>query len=407
MKWMKFGFLKHYRKIKIEGVDPKRILNKCLKYRITLRDLRWKNDISYTARLQGDDYERLKRLAGHTYQLTVLKEGGAVPLLQRLKRNIAAVVGAFFLGALLFYQSLFIAEIHVDGYRSLDETEVLATLREAGIFEGARKQGEYGAAKELLYRTYDTLTWVSFYEEGRLLHVDLAEGGEHNKSTEKADDTPVDIVASQSGMIRQILPLQGNAKVQKGDYVNQGDLLISGRFRYNSTDYSRGDKEFTKYMHAQGRVLAKVPCRLEYYFEKKQRQKTETGNYFHGIAIHLGDFDFDSTRGWGGYEASVRKEHRLFEFVRPLPFSLRLVTVKEVSLSERGRTPESLQKIVAAALRDYEKHSLKEGERILSQEINYTESENLIKADALLEVERDIGVEKKIDAKKEEKAEKK
>ena len=404
---MKFGFLKHYRKIKIEGVDPKRILNKCLKHRITLKDLRWKNDISYTVRLQGDDYERLRRMAGNTYQLTVLKEGGAAPLLQRLKRNIAAVVGAFFLGALLFYQSLFIAQIQVDGYRSLDEAEILATLEEAGIFEGARKQGEYGAAKELLYRTYDTLTWVSFYEEGRLLHVDLAEGGDYKKSTEKAVDTPVDIVASQSGVIRQILPLQGNAKVQKGDYVNRGDLLISGRYKYHSTDYSRGDEEFTQYQHAQGRVLAKVPCRLEYYFEKKQRQKVETGNYFAGIVVHLGDFDFDSTRGWGGYEASVRTERKLFDFVRPLPFSIRLVTVKEVTLTEEERKPEALQKTMEAALRDYEKNSLREGERILSQEVTCTESEGLIKADAVLEVEKDIGVEKKINTKKEDQEKKK
>lgn len=154
-------------------------------------------------------------------------------------------------------------------------------------------------------------------------------------------------------------------------------------------------------------MLARVPCRLEYYFEKKERQKTETGNYFTGIAIRLGDFSFDSTEGWGGYEASVRKEHKLFDFVRPLPFSLRLVTVKEVSLSEKERTPESLQKTVEAALRDYEKKSLKDGERILSQEVTYSDQEGLIKADALLEVEKDIGVEKKIDVKKEEKAKKK
>ena len=159
---MKFGFLKHYRKIKIEGVDPKKILNKCLKHKITLEDLRWKNDITYTVRLQGEDYKRLKQLAGHNCKLTVLKEGGAIPLLQRVKRNIAAVAGAFLLGTLLFYQSMFIAEIQVDGYRSLDEAEIRETLQDAGVFEGARKQGDYGEAKELLYSTYDALTWVSF-----------------------------------------------------------------------------------------------------------------------------------------------------------------------------------------------------------------------------------------------------
>ena len=138
--------------------------------------------------------------------------------------------------------------------------------------------------------------------------------------------------------------LQGNAKVQKGDYVSKGDLLISGRYKYHSTDYSRGDKEFTQYQHAHGKVMAKVPCHLEYYFEKTRRQKIETGSYFTGIAIHLGNFDFDSTKGWGGYEASVRTEHKLLDFVHLLPFSAHLVTVKEVTLSEKERTPEALQK---------------------------------------------------------------
>ena len=136
--------------------------------------------------------------------------------------------------------------------------------------------------------------------------------------------------------------------------------------------------------------------------QKTRRQKIETGNYFTGIAIHLGNFDFDSTKGWGGYEASVRTEHKLLDLVHLLPFSAHLVTVKEVTLSEKEQTPEALQKTVKAALREYEKKSLREGERILDQEVTYTETPGLVKADVLLEVERDIGVEQKINMKKED-----
>ena len=61
-----------------------------------------------------------------------------------------------------------------------------------------------------------------------------------------------------------------------------------------------------------------------------------------------------------------------------------------------------MQKTVKAALREYEKKSLREGERILDQEVTYTETPGLVKADVLLEVERDIGVEQKIKMKKED-----
>ena len=84
------------------------------------------------------------------------------------------------------------------------------------------------------------------------------------------------------------------------------------------------------------------------------------------------------------------------------PIDIDFSRLKEVTLSEKERTPEALQKTVKAALRDYEKKSLKEGERILDQEVTYTETPGLVKADVLLEVERDIGVEQKIDMKKED-----
>ena len=52
----------------------------------------------------------------------------------------------------------------------------IKTLQDAGVLKEARKQGDYGEAKELLYSTYDALTWVSFMKREKLLHVDLASG---------------------------------------------------------------------------------------------------------------------------------------------------------------------------------------------------------------------------------------
>lgn len=399
---MKFGFLKHYRKIRLEGLNLSGVINKCIRNRITLRNLRWKNNIEYTAELQGDDYDRLKKLAGHSCKLTVLKEGGAVPVFRSMKANILTVTGAFLLGALIFYQSLFIAEIDVDGYGSLDEADIRATLRDAGIYEGARTPESYSDVKELLYETYDKLTWVGIHQEGRLLKVNLSEGGINEKSPAQ-DTRPVHIVASQSGIIEDIRPLQGNAAVEKGDYVNKGDVLINGKFKYQSTDYSRGDEEFVMYSHAKGTALAKVPKHITYYFEKKERIKKSTGNSFFGLSVKIGGLSFDTTKGWGGYEASVREEKVLLDTVNPLPICVKFLTVKEVELEDEARSRGAIEKVVQAALRQYEKENLKKGESIVSQSVDYTESEGLIKAEVMLEVLEDIGVEKEIDVEKEKK----
>lgn len=399
---MKFGFLKHYRKIKIEGPGLSRVINKCIRDRITLRNLRWRSDIEYTAELKGEDYHRLREMAGHSYKVTVLKDGGVLPVVRNIKGNILTVMGAFLLGALIFYQSMFIAEIRIDGCGRVEETALRETLKEAGVYEGARKVGNYSSVKEMLYETFDSLTWISIYEEGRLLKVNVSESENKEPSVSK-ETKPVNIVAEQSGIIEDIRPLQGDAKVKKGDYVNRGDVLISGKHKYKSSDYSRGDGEFIMYSHAEGPVMARMPKHITYYFEKNERRKTYTGNSFFGIFVRIGDFSFDTTKGWGGYEVSVRNEKNLMNFIRPLPVCIKVVTVKEAELLEKPRKKDDIQKIVDAVMRQYEKDELKEKESIRNKTVEYSESEGCIKASIMAELYKDIGVEKEIDIKKDKK----
>lgn len=396
---MKFGFLKHYKKIRIEGTNLSGIINKCISSRITLRNLRWKNDIEYTAEMQEDDYDRFRKLAGYTYKTTVIREGGAVPLFRSMKSNILSVVGAFLLGALIFYQSLFIAEVRVDGYRTLDESDIRRTLQEAGISEGVMKTHDYRRAKELLYAEYGNITWISIYEDGRCIKVKISEGNVHGE-TLPADTKPVNIVAAKSGIIESIRPLQGHAKAEKGDYVNKGDVLISGVHKYKSTDYSKGDKEFTLYSHAKGQAVAKVPVSITYYFEKNRRIKEPTGNYFHGLYVKAGNLTFDSTRGWGGYEASLRQEKDIVKTTRFLPLSIKMITVREVKLEDIPCDMKQIRKVSEAAVRQFEKDNFGREEGILERTFEYNEEKNLIRAAVMLETLENIGAEKEIKIKK-------
>lgn len=401
MRSRKFGFLRHYRKIKIEGINLSHIVNKCIKNGIILKDLRWKNPLESTVEIQGDDFDRLKKAAGHSYKMTVLKEGGLLPLFHSMKASLLTIAGAFLLGALLFYQSLFVAEIRVDGYKSLSETSIRKTLAEAGLVEGARKEEDYSDVKAALYETYDEITWVSIFADGRLIKVHVAEAGKQETSAD-GEEKPVNIVAARSGMIEKILPLEGNARVQKGDYVNKGDVLISGKYKYQSTDYSRGDDFFIMYSHARGQALAKVPRQVTFYIEKNERKKTPTGKSVRGLFIRFGDVKIDTAKSLCKYEASVRQETVLFHAMRPLPITISTVKIEEVELAEAPQDAEKIEKILAAALRQYQKQTMKSGEEILSQTIDYEESENLIKANVFLEVLEDIGKEKKIKVKKQD-----
>ena len=399
MKSRRFGFLRHYRKIRIEGFDLSGIINKCIRNRIVLRNLQWKSPLESTAEIRSDDFSRLKKAAGHSYRMTVVKDGGLIPLCCRIRKNTGTIAGAFLLGALIFYQSLFVAEIQVDGYRSISEESLRQTLESAGLYEGVRKPEDYSDIKAALYSTHEAITWVSIYEDGRQIRVHVSEAGK-GEEAEAADQTPVNIVAARSGIIEEISPLQGNARVRKGDYVNRGDVLISGRLKYQSTDYSRGDDYFYMYSHAEGQVYAKVPRQLDFYVEKNRREKKPTGKSVCGLCIKIGDVILDTAAIFGKYEASVRTEKKLIDTVKPLPLKLSFVRISEVTLEESPADREMLKKTAEAALRQYAKSTLGEGEEILESSMDFYEMENVIRISIFAEVLEEIGEDKKIRIKK-------
>ena len=178
--------------------------------------------------------------------------------------------------------------------------------------------------------------------------------------------------------------------------MNKGDVLISGRYKYQSSDYSKGDDFFYLYSHAEGQAYAKVPEHITYYFEKNVRKLNSTGRFIPGIYARIGDIEIDTAEFMNRYEVSERKEITLAEAARLLPFEIRLVKVDETSIEEEHISLARIRKTVDAAVRQYAKDNLEKGEEILNMSVDYSESEGLIKADVMLELLKDIGVEKKI-----------
>lgn len=395
MRSRKYGFFRHYRKIKIEGASLASFVDRCMKNGIFLRNLRYKDPVESSVEVSSDDFDVFRRTAGHSYKLTVTGEGGAIPFLRSMLTQISVIAGAFLLGAFIFYQSLFVAEIRLDGYRSISEERLRNVMSEAGLFEGTRRQKDYNRVKSALYSEFDNIAWVGIHESGKMVEVEISESA-GGREPEPADETPVDIVAARSGVIEKILPLQGEALVKNGDYVNKGDVLISGTLEYQSTDYSRGDGFFYMYSHASGEALARTPRRLTYYIEKNVRVKQPTGRHIPGIHVKIGDLEIDTASWLSRFTASERREKMLVDIVRPLPVRFGITSVDEVVIEERHRDMNRLSEMVDAAVRQYARENFGSDSAVSGHQIDYTESAGVIRADVLMEVLEDIGEEKAI-----------
>jgi similar to stage IV sporulation protein len=298
-----------------------------------------------------------------------------------------------------------VGKLEITGFTGLDETEIRQTLRDGGLYEGARIKDDFSKARQLLYENYDRITWVSFYREGRLIRVnlgltdsDILTADDENED-KTAGDAPVNVVASRSGYIKEIQPLVGYAQVEEGDYVSEGDVVISGEFQYQSTDYSKGDKTFVKYSHASGKVTATVPEVVTYYFEKNQIITRETGRGVYGFKVKLGDLEFDTTeflRKFTSYEYSERNETELVRGSSNFIGGISWVTIKEVTVEKAEQDEGRLRDVVDAALRQYEKEELGEGEEIESRSVEFAAEGDTIVATVFMEVLREIGREEAI-----------
>lgn len=92
--------------------------------------------------------------------------------------------------AFLYYQSLFVVEIRIDGYEKISEASLRETLAEAGLYEGCRKKLDVDSIKIRLYEEYDNISWAGITLDGNLAQVKNFRGRKsdkkrRNKSREK------------------------------------------------------------------------------------------------------------------------------------------------------------------------------------------------------------------------------
>ena len=94
-------------------------------------------------------------------------------------------------------------------------------------------------------KAYDDIIWVSASVEGSTLILQIKENEDSFPSdiqSEKTSEIPYDLISDYSCQITDIVIRNGVSLVKEGDYVNKGDLIVSGQIPiYNDA------KEITNY----------------------------------------------------------------------------------------------------------------------------------------------------------------
>lgn len=393
MSWSRSNFSKHYIQVILQGNDPENFLNLCMHRGIHIRGIIHESETRIRFSVAADDIKKVEQLSGNRWKIHISGHGGFVYRLRMLGRNKAMLIGLAIFGMLLYYQSLFIAEIQVNGYESINEQELRSTMAEAGFTEGCRKDMDLNSVKLHLYEKFDNVAWVGIKYDGNLARVTIAEGGPQYQPDKVNDNVPCNIAADREGYIDSIIPREGVRNVEDGAFVKKGTVLISGTVPLQNVAYGTEDEGKTEtYVHASGTVKARIPVRLEFYRMAHETKLTPTGNKIWSIAVN----DHDITRGLLPYKNSSVRYINLVNTVKPFKLKIQLTCTQEVTVENKKVTEKEAKEQVLNEIQQYVKENLPEDTQILNKSLNFTREKNIIKIGVTLETLQQIGIEEEI-----------
>lgn len=214
-----------------------------------------------------EDYLRLKEFRT-IYEIHVISYKGLIRF-QKILSTYKIFLGSFLIGLLLLvFLSHVIFQVEVIHDKKEVRDFIKDELKKNGIqkfsFVKTFDKGE-DIVHDILRNHREKLEWLEIERIGTKYVVRV----EERKMLDIHDEnTPRDLIAKKKGVILSISATQGEVVKKVHDYVEAGDILVTGVIRNKDT--------IKGYVHAKGEVFAETwyNIRVEVPFAYKEIQKT-------------------------------------------------------------------------------------------------------------------------------------
>ncbi len=294
------------------------LLNLCMYKGIPYSDFCSGGD-GVTMRFRLTAYKILEREAGSRgIEYKVVRKQGLPFLLGRYRYRSGLFSGLLCATMLILLSQRFIWEIDVVGNEKLTSREVCEVLSEHGFSVGSYiPSANTERIENKILIDSDTISWISINISGTVAEVQIREREE--PSSESVVTKPANLVASKSGIIEEVRIFRGNTVVASGQYVEKGDLLVSGLY-----DSVQVGFRFTR---ASGEVYARTV--EEFYIEipYEYEGKVYTGAEYCNKYLNFFDYSMNISKKCGNdavfYDKIDIVESCELFFGIKTPFSLR------------------------------------------------------------------------------------
>ena len=320
---------------------------------------------------------------------SIVTETGLYPFLRKYKKRVAFVVSLMVCAGIVFYSSLFIWHIDVEGTSIYTEEEIVTYISDSLVPIGTKRAAiSIAELEKTLRMQYDQIAWITCDVEGTRLVVRFVETVEKEEVT--TFDTPCNIVAVKGGIVLDLLAKSGTKLVNPGDEVKKGDVLITGVVNiYNEYE----ELIETNYVAADGIVYAQTKYQYQQAFPLDYTQKRQGKKKKTGITIQLGNSvkTLHQPKLVDGYE-QVSTTHT-FHIGKAyyLPFSVTVTKYYQPIYETKTYTEEEARKKQEQLLQTYIADLKKKGVEILENNVTIECKDGECLASGILVVREIIG----------------
>ena len=373
-------------KVKIIGKDPKRFVKEIITKKISIYQVE-NLDSDPIIIVDEEGLAKLKEIKT-SYKIKVIREYGLIRIKHLIKKYSYFLMALLVGSLLLLLLSNMIFTVEVQHSKSEIRNLIKQDLKLYGISKykfrvSYNKKEEI--KKKILAKETDKIEWLEIERIGTKYLVKVEE---RIKNEVKTDNKAQNIIAKKNAMILRISATSGEVVKKKFDYVQKGDVLISG--------FITKDEKIVSKTKAIGSVFGEVWYQVQVDLPKAYKVVNKTGKSKKRLELTIFDkniflFDFNKYKTY-----QVEKKELLRNNI--LPVSLNYATIYETNEISKNYDITNVSNEAIKLASNKLKQKLGPKDKIISKKVlKKTERDSRIIVDVFFKVEEDITEEESIE----------
>lgn len=392
MKQIHESYVTGFVTIEITGHQPELFFQHCIDHGVFAWNIKKNSATTCQGNIRLYDIKKIKQLRRNSRYKIKFTDKKGLPFLWRRMLRVKEILFALGLSiVLIVILSNILWRVTVTGVTQEIETKIDAQLEHYGIRPGRLlfTMDAPAIIQQKLLQDIPELLWVGIEQKGTTFAI---EGIEKIIIEEKKNASPQNLVATKKGVITYMFVASGSPVVTVNDYVEPGDLLVSGVIGQTNEDETNSPNK--QYVAAEGTIRAETWYEMDVTIPLEQQVETLTGNQQHKYYL---DLNWQQIPIWGfskiTYDQTHEEisEHQLKFFQWNLPIKIIKTTVNEKNIQQVTRTVDEAIEIGITQARADLLLELGQDAEILSNKILHQSIDNgKVKLNLFMIVEEDI-----------------